>query len=45
MGDKSPRQHMTKKATGKSIKEKRIEKKAKNDQTSQIENLTHGKKH
>jgi hypothetical protein len=45
MGDKSPRQHMTKKATGKSSKEKRIEKKAKNDHTSQIENLTHGKKH
>jgi hypothetical protein len=35
---------MTKKATGKSIKEKRIEKKAKADHTSQMENLTHGKK-
>jgi hypothetical protein len=45
MGDKSPRQHMTKKATGKSIKEKRIEKKAKNDHTSQMDALTHGKKH
>jgi len=46
MGDKSPRQSMTKKASGKSIKEKRIEKKAKNDHTSQMENLTHStKKH
>jgi len=46
MGDKSPRQHMTKKASGKSIKEKRLERKAKTDTTSQMENLTHGtKKH
>ena len=44
MGDKSPRQSMTKKASGKSIKEKRLDKKAKSDQTSQMENLTHGKK-
>ena len=44
MGDKSPRQSMTKKASGKSIKEKRIEKKAKNDTTSQMDNLTHGSK-
>ncbi len=29
MADKSPRQHMQKKAAGKSIKEKRLEKKAK----------------
>jgi hypothetical protein len=35
---------MTKKASGKSIKEKRIDKKAKADHTSQMENLTHGKK-
>jgi len=29
MADKSPRQHMQKKASGKSIKEKRLDKKAK----------------
>jgi len=29
MADKSPRQHMQKKAGGKSLKEKRLEKKAK----------------
>jgi hypothetical protein len=47
MGDKSPRQSMTKKASGKSIKEKRGEKKAAkaDSATSQMENLTHGKKH
>ena len=46
MGDKSPRQSMTKKASGKSIKEKRIERKSKTDTTSQMDNLTHGaKKH
>ena len=45
MGDKSPRQSMTKKASGKSIKEKRLEKKAKTDTSSQTGNLTHGKKH
>ena len=48
MGDKSPRQSMTKKASGKSIKEKRNEKRAKaaTQTTSQMENLTHGiKKH
>jgi hypothetical protein len=44
MGDKSPRQHMTKKASAKSIKEKRIERKAKTDTTSQMENLTHSSK-
>ncbi len=44
MGDKSPRQHMSKKASGKSIKEKRNEKKANNDTTSQMDNLTHGSK-
>jgi hypothetical protein len=37
---------MTKKASGKSIKEKRSEKKAaKADHSSQMDNLTHGKKH
>ena len=45
MGDKSPRQSMTKKATGKSIKEKRLDKKAKNDHTSQMESVVHAKKH
>jgi hypothetical protein len=46
MGDKSPRQSMTKKASGKSIKEKRNEKKAaKADSVSPMDNLTHGKKH
>jgi hypothetical protein len=42
MGDKSPRQSLTKK-TGKSIKEKRVEKKAKADHTSQMDKLTHPK--
>ncbi|HZB20359.1 MAG TPA: hypothetical protein VE463_11035 [Blastococcus sp.] len=47
MGDKSPRQSMTKKASGKSIKEKRSEKKAAkaDSSTSQMDNLTHGRKH
>jgi hypothetical protein len=45
MGDKSPRQSMTKKATGKSIKEKRLDKKAKNDHTSQMESVVHAKRH
>ena len=45
MGDKSPRQSMTKKATGKSIKEKRLDKKAKNDHTSQMETVVHAKRH
>jgi hypothetical protein len=36
---------MTKKASGKSIKEKRSEKKAKADTSTQMDNLTHGKKH
>jgi hypothetical protein len=45
MGDKSPRQSMTKKATGKSIKEKRLDKKAKNDHTAQMESVVHPKKH
>jgi hypothetical protein len=44
MGDKSPRQSMTKKASGKSIKEKRQDKKAAVATASQMENLTHGKK-
>jgi hypothetical protein len=42
MGDKSPKQSSVKKPSGKSIKEKRLDKKAKEDHTSQMENLTHG---
>ena len=45
MGDKSPKQSATKKPAGKSIKEKRLEKKTKSDHSSQMDNLTHGKKH
>ncbi len=46
MADKSPRHSMSKKS-GKSIKEKRTERKAKAkaDTTSQMERLTHDKKH
>ena len=44
MGDKSPKQTNAKKPHGKSIKEKRLDKKAKSDHTSQMENLTHGQK-
>jgi hypothetical protein len=44
MGDKSPRQSMTKKATGKSIKEKRHEKKDKAERASQMDKLVHPKK-
>jgi hypothetical protein len=36
MADKSPRQHMQKKSAGKSIKEKRLEKKSKGAATSEI---------
>lgn len=43
MADKSPRQHMQKKAAGKSIKEKRLEKRAKAG--SPIETITSTKKH
>jgi len=45
MGDKSPKHETAKKPSAKSIKEKRLEKKAKSEHTSQMENLTHGKKH
>ena len=45
MGDKSPKQSMTKKVAGKSIKEKRLDKKAKTDHTSQMESVVHSKKH
>ena len=45
MGDKSPKQSMTKKAAGKSIKEKRLDKEAKSDHTSQMETVVHSKKH
>ncbi len=44
MADKSPRHSMTKKA-GKSIKEKRIDRKAKADTTSQMERITTDKRH
>jgi hypothetical protein len=44
MADKSPRHSMSKKS-GKSIKEKRVERKAKADTTSQMERLIHDKKH
>jgi hypothetical protein len=49
MTDKSPRQSMSKKS-GKSIKEKRVERQAKahatsQDATSQMERLTRDKKH
>jgi hypothetical protein len=43
MADKSPRQSMSKKSA-KSIKEKRTERKAKTDTTTQMERLTHDKK-
>lgn len=45
MGDKSPRQSMTKKASGKTIKEKRQDKRAAAETPSPMDNLTHGKKH
>jgi hypothetical protein len=44
MGDKSPRQSMTKKASGKSIKEKRQDKKVKAEHASQMDKLVHPKK-
>jgi len=44
MADKSPRQHMSKKA-GKPLKEKRAEKHAKSDAKNKIEIVPHGKKH
>ncbi|HEX2073225.1 MAG TPA: hypothetical protein VHF92_05515 [Geodermatophilus sp.] len=44
MADKSPRQSMSKKS-GKSIKEKRVERKAKADTTSQSDRLAQSKKH
>lgn len=43
MSDKSPRQTMTKKS-GKSLKEKRAEKRAKAGQVSRTEALLHAKK-
>jgi hypothetical protein len=45
MGDKSPKQSSIKKPAGKSIKEKRLEKKAKTDHTSQMDSVVHSKKH
>ena len=43
MSDKSPRQNMTKKS-GKSLKEKRAEKRAKAERSSPTDNLLHSKK-
>jgi hypothetical protein len=43
MADKSPRHSMTKKS-GKSLKEKRVDRKAKADSTSQMERLSTDKK-
>ena len=45
MGDKSPKHDAAKKPSGKSIKEKRLEKKAKTDHTSQMDSVVHAKKH
>ena len=45
MGDKSPKSGTTKKVAGKSIKEKRLEKRAKADHTSQMESVIHPTKH
>ena len=44
MGDKSPKQTNAKKPHGKSIKEKRLDKKAKPATGSQMDHLTHGKR-
>ena len=44
MADKSPRQSMTKKS-GKSLKDKRRDKKAKGHEVSEMERLTTGKGH
>lgn len=43
MPDKSPRQSLSKKS-GRSIKEKRADKRAKDDETSEVENAIHPKK-
>ena len=43
MTDKSPRQSMSKKS-GKSLKEKRADKRAKDDQATQLDNTAHPKK-
>ena len=43
MADKSPRHSMSKKS-GKSLKEKRVERKAKEDTTTQMERLNTGKR-
>jgi hypothetical protein len=44
MADKSPRQTMSKKS-GKSLKEKRVERKAKSGTPSQLDRSTSDKKH
>jgi hypothetical protein len=46
MGDKSPHDGHTKKPAAKSIKEKRLEKKAKSEHApSQMETVVHAKRH
>lgn len=44
MGDKSPKQSSVKKPAGKSIKEKRQDKRNATSTSSQMDNLTHGSK-
>jgi hypothetical protein len=44
MGDKSPKSSTSKKVAAKSIKEKRLDKKAKSDHTSQMDSVVHAKK-
>lgn len=44
MADKSPRHTMSKKS-GKSLKEKRLERRTKDDTTSQVQQVAHAKKH
>ncbi len=44
MADKSPRHTMSKKS-GKSLKEKRLERRTKGDTTSQVQQVAHDKKH
>jgi hypothetical protein len=46
MGDKSPHQSTSKKPAAKSLKEKRLDKKAKSDHApSQMETVIHAKRH
>jgi hypothetical protein len=46
MGDKSPKQSTSKKPAAKSLKEKRLDKKAKTDHApSQMDSVVHSKRH